>query len=120
MGTTTRAGSTSIANAIREDIKAGIFLHNDRLPPERELATRFDAARGTIRESLKHLEEYLFHLIEFFHLLGSEIALLLPVLLDLIELKLVEGFVGDQFPVSDAEGGVAVGRGDMGSPEERD
>lgn len=57
MGTTTRAGSTSIANAIREDIKAGSFLHNDRLPPERELAERFDAARGTIREALKRLEE---------------------------------------------------------------
>ena len=42
---------------IREDIKAGSFLHNDRLPPERELAERFDAARGTIREALKRLEE---------------------------------------------------------------
>ena len=57
VGTTTRTGSTGIANAIREDIKARNFVHNDRLPPERALAERFDAARGTIREALKRLEE---------------------------------------------------------------
>ena len=34
-------------------------------------------------------------------------------------MKSAEGFVGDQLPLFDPEGCVAVGGGDVGSPEER-
>jgi len=49
--------ATTIASALRREIIDGIYAYQDRLPPERLLAERFGAARGTIRAALQHLEE---------------------------------------------------------------
>lgn len=51
-----KMSSASIASAIRRQISGGTLAYNDRLPPERELASRFDVARGTIRSALRLLE----------------------------------------------------------------
>ena len=50
------SGSTRIFNQIRASIMEGKYCYNERLPSERELATRFNAARGTIRTALEQLE----------------------------------------------------------------
>lgn len=46
-----------IASLLRRQISSGHFLLNEKLPPQRTLAKRFGAARGTVREALKQLEE---------------------------------------------------------------
>lgn len=49
--------AAAIATALRRDIIDGVYAYRDRLPPERRLAERFGAARGTVRSALKHLED---------------------------------------------------------------
>lgn len=49
--------SETIAAGLREQIIRGAFSAGDRLPPERELARRLEANRGSVREALKILEQ---------------------------------------------------------------
>ena len=42
---------------MRSDILRQRYLSGDRLPSERELATRFNASRGVVREALSQLEQ---------------------------------------------------------------
>lgn len=48
--------ANDIATAVRRDIKEGILLTGERLPPERTLAEKYEVARGTVREALRQLE----------------------------------------------------------------
>ncbi len=50
-------GSEGIAARLREAILEGHYGYGERLPAERELTVHFGAARGTIREALRRLEE---------------------------------------------------------------
>lgn len=45
-----------IAVSLINEILSGRYLPEDRLPSERELASRFDANRGAVREAMKKLE----------------------------------------------------------------
>jgi len=49
--------SDEIANKLRDEILAGVHRPGDRLPPERELATKLGVNRGSVREALKKLEQ---------------------------------------------------------------
>ncbi len=46
-----------ISAALREEILRGQYRPGERLPSERELASRFSANRGAVREALKKLEQ---------------------------------------------------------------
>lgn len=50
-------GASAIAARIRRAIRTGIYSTGDQLPPERQLAQAFGAARSTIRKVLEMLEE---------------------------------------------------------------
>ena len=52
-----RVGSAAIAARLRRAILNGVYLDDERLPAERDLAKHFAAARGTVREALRRLEE---------------------------------------------------------------
>lgn len=47
----------TIFDDLRRQILAGELGPGDRLPPERELATRYDTNRNTLREAVRRLEE---------------------------------------------------------------
>ena len=49
--------SREIANIMRDEILRKRFRSGDRLPSERDLAARFDASRGAVREALSQLEQ---------------------------------------------------------------
>ncbi len=49
--------SHDIAAALRTDILTGRYLSGDRIPSERDLASRFSASRGAVREGLSQLEQ---------------------------------------------------------------
>lgn len=49
--------SHDIAQSLRTDILRQRYRCEDRLPSERELATRFGASRGAVREALSQLEQ---------------------------------------------------------------
>ena len=51
------AGAAAIATRLREAILGGHYSDGERLPSEREMTEHFGAARGTIREALRRLEE---------------------------------------------------------------
>lgn len=51
------AGAAGIFNGLRERIVNGDYSFNERLPSERDLATRFAVARGTVRAALEQLEQ---------------------------------------------------------------
>ncbi len=53
-----RKPSDLIIRQIRSLISDGILKPGDRLPSERELASRFDVGRGYVREAIKTLEFY--------------------------------------------------------------
>jgi DNA-binding FadR family transcriptional regulator len=46
-----------IADSLTRDILVGQYRTGERLPSERDLATRFDANRGAVREAMKKLEQ---------------------------------------------------------------
>ena len=46
-----------IAGSLIQDILSGQYRVSERLPSERDLATRFDANRGAVREAMKKLEQ---------------------------------------------------------------
>ena len=46
-----------IAGRLITDILSGRYRVNERLPSERDLAARFDANRGAVREAMKKLEQ---------------------------------------------------------------
>jgi GntR family transcriptional repressor for pyruvate dehydrogenase complex len=49
--------SHEIAVALRTDILSGRYQRGDRIPSERDLASRFNASRGAVRESFSQLEQ---------------------------------------------------------------
>ena len=49
--------SHQIAAVLRDEILTGQYREGERLPSERELALRFEAHRGAVREALKQLEQ---------------------------------------------------------------
>ena len=55
MSTTTL--SHEIADALRTEILSQRYRDGDRLPSERDLAARFTASRGAVREALSQLEQ---------------------------------------------------------------
>ena len=46
-----------IAAGLIQDILTGRYRVGERLPSERDLASRFDANRGSVREAMKKLEQ---------------------------------------------------------------
>jgi DNA-binding FadR family transcriptional regulator len=46
-----------IADALARDVLSGQYRTGERLPSERDLATRFQANRGAVREAMKKLEQ---------------------------------------------------------------
>jgi len=55
--TTNSTISHEIAELLRTEILQQRYRCGDRLPSERDLATRFDASRGAVREGLSQLEQ---------------------------------------------------------------
>jgi DNA-binding FadR family transcriptional regulator len=51
------SGSAAIAAQLRRAILGGAYDYRERLPSERELADHFTAARSTVREALRQLED---------------------------------------------------------------
>src|SRR3954465_2652282 len=51
-----RTRGEAVVARLRRDILLGRFQPGDRLPPERELATRLQTNRNTLREALRILE----------------------------------------------------------------
>ena len=51
-----RAASSAISAHLRRAIETGAYGDGDQLPPERELAVTFRAARSTVRRALDQLE----------------------------------------------------------------
>jgi len=49
-------GANAIAARLRHAIESGVYGDGDKLPPERDLATSFGAARSTVRKALDQLE----------------------------------------------------------------
>lgn len=54
---TTTSKVEEISAVLRHEILRGQYRPGERLPSERDLATRFEANRGAVRESLKKLEQ---------------------------------------------------------------
>src|SRR5215472_2873635 len=50
-------GVGAISAYLRRAIETGAYSEGDRLPPERQLAITFDAARSTVRRALDQLEK---------------------------------------------------------------
>ena len=53
----TQGGSARIVTQLRRAILDGDYGYRERVPSERELATEYRAARGTVRTALKQLED---------------------------------------------------------------
>jgi DNA-binding FadR family transcriptional regulator len=54
---TATGGAAAIASRLQQAILDGTYPYGVRLPAERDLATHFEAARSTVREALRQLEE---------------------------------------------------------------
>jgi GntR family transcriptional regulator, transcriptional repressor for pyruvate dehydrogenase complex len=52
-----RRSFEGISTQIRQQIYAGVFKPEDKLPPERELASLFQTSRMAVREALRTLEQ---------------------------------------------------------------
>ena len=48
--------SQEIADTLRDEVLRHRYRSGDRFPSERDLAARFDASRGAVREALSQLE----------------------------------------------------------------
>lgn len=82
-----------IAQRLTEDILQGQYRPGERLPSERDLAARFDANRGAVREAMKKLE----HLgIACVQPGGARVVPLNEASLDIIEPLLDLGNVPDR------------------------
>ena len=46
-----------ISNVLRDEILRGQYRPGERLPSERDLVSRFETSRGTVREAFKKLEQ---------------------------------------------------------------
>src|SRR5450830_1052653 len=46
-----------LADIIRDTIDKGVLTDNQALPPERELAERYDVSRDTVRKAVRYMEE---------------------------------------------------------------
>ena len=46
-----------IYNVLRDEVLRGQYRPGERLPSERDLASRFETSRGTVREAFKKLEQ---------------------------------------------------------------
>lgn len=53
----TTPGAGAITQRLRRAITGGVYADGDRIPPERQLATAFGAARSTVRKALDQLEQ---------------------------------------------------------------
>ena len=51
------SGAARIVTQLRRAILDGAYVYRERVPSERELASEFGAARGTVRAALKQLED---------------------------------------------------------------
>ena len=49
--------SQEIADTLRDEVLRQRYRSGDRFPSERDLAARFDASRGAVREALSQLEQ---------------------------------------------------------------
>jgi len=49
--------SQEIADTLRDEVLRHRYRSGDRFPSERDLAARFDASRGAVREALSQLEQ---------------------------------------------------------------
>jgi GntR family transcriptional repressor for pyruvate dehydrogenase complex len=49
-------GAGAITSRLRRAITSGVYADGDRIPPERQLATAFGAARSTVRKALDQLD----------------------------------------------------------------
>ena len=49
-------GASAILTQLRRAIETGAYSEGDQLPPERQLAATFQAARSTVRRALDQLE----------------------------------------------------------------
>jgi len=52
----TRRAFEEICDRIREQLENGVLRPGDKLPPERDLARRFEVGRSALREALRSLE----------------------------------------------------------------
>jgi len=57
MSTINRSRGEEITAVLRDEILRGQYRAGERLPSERDLAVRFEANRGAVREALKKLEQ---------------------------------------------------------------
>jgi len=57
MGSSTPKLTESIAERLRDEILIGAYKAGERLPAERDLASRLGVNRGSVREALKTLEQ---------------------------------------------------------------
>lgn len=57
MASTAPSKTHEVSSALRDEILTGRFRPGERLPSERDLSSRFETSRGTVREALKALEQ---------------------------------------------------------------
>ena len=82
-----------IADSLTRDILVGQYRCGERLPSERDLAVRFDANRGAVREAMKKLEQLGLATIQPG---GARVAPLHEASLDVIGHMLALGDLPDQ------------------------
>ena len=57
MASTAPSKTYEVSSVLRDEILSGRFRPGERLPSERDLSSRFETSRGTVREALKSLEQ---------------------------------------------------------------
>ena len=57
MPATVPSRTQEISNVLRDEILRGQYRPGERLPSERDLVSRFETSRGTVREAFKKLEQ---------------------------------------------------------------
>ncbi len=57
MASTTPSKTHEVSSVLRDEILRGQYRPGERLPSERDLSSRFETSRGTVREALKALEQ---------------------------------------------------------------
>ncbi len=82
-----------IADRLTQDILVGQYRTGERLPSERDLAVRFEANRGAVREAMKKLEQLGIANIQPG---GARVAPLQEASLDVIEHLLAVGHLPDR------------------------